>query len=130
MVLRSKENSVGAWLFLVGVILAVVIGISTPSFLSIDTISRFSKQIYAILVLLGIFVGGTIKMEERDSKEFMMAGAILVVVSKFGMESVSGSLIGIGLGDTVVSTFSALLALFVPATIIVAVRTVFGLSRI
>lgn len=130
MVLRSKENSVGAWLFFVGVVLAVVVGFSTPSFLSLDSIVRYSKQIYAILVIIGIAVGAILKMEEKDSKTFMTAGAVLVIVSKFGMESVTGSLIGIGIGDTVISTFSALLALFVPTTIVVAVRTVFGLSRL
>jgi hypothetical protein len=131
MVLKSKENSVGAWSFLVGVILAVIIGVTTTSFIPIESISRYSSQIYGVLVLLGIIVGSSIKVEgNKDAQSFLMAGAILVVVSRFGMESVKGSLIGIGIGDTVVSTFSALLALFVPATIIVAVKTVFGLSRV
>lgn len=130
MVLKSRENSIGAWLFLIGIVMAIIIGISTLSFLSINAISIYSKQIYAILVLMGLTVGSTIKMEEKDSKTFMLAGAILVLVSKFGMESVTGSLIGIGIGDTVVSTFSALLTLFVPATIVVSVRTIFSLSRI
>ncbi|MDA3836272.1 MAG: hypothetical protein PF542_01480 [Nanoarchaeota archaeon] len=130
MVLKSKENSVGAWSFLVGVILAIIIGITTTSFLPITTISRFSSEIYAILVLLGVIVGFTINIEGKESQTFLIAGAVLVIVSKFGMESVSGSLIGIGIGDTVVSTFSALLALFVPATIIVAVKTVFGIARV
>lgn len=130
MVLKSKENSVGAWSFLVGVILAVIIGISTTSFLTITSISQYSKQIYGILVLLGIIIGATIKVENRDTQSFLITSAILVIVSRFGMESVKGSLIGIGIGDTVVSTFSALLALFVPATIIVAVKTVFSLQRL
>jgi len=130
MVLKSKENSLGAWAFLVGVILAVIIGISATSFLSLSTITQYSPQIYAILVILGIIVGWTIQVEGKDSQTFLIAGAILVVVSKFGMESVTGSLIGIGIGDTVVSAFSALLALFVPATIIVSVKTVFSLAKI
>jgi hypothetical protein len=46
------------------------------------------------------------------------------------MESVTGSLIGIGVGDVASTTFGALLALFVPATIIVALKTVFGLANI
>jgi len=66
----------------------------------------------------------------KDSQTFLIAGAILVIVSKFGMESVTGSLIGIGIGDTVSSTFSALLALFVPATIIVALKTVFSIAKV
>ena len=130
MVIKSKENSIGAWAFLIGVVLAVVIGISTSSFLSISSINSYSPQIYAILVLLGLFVGFFIQVSGKDSQTFLITGAILVIVSKFGMESVTGSLIGIGVGDLVSSTFAALLALFVPATIIVALKTVFGIAKI
>jgi len=130
MVIKSKENSFGAWAFLIGVILAVIIGVSTSSFLSISAVQSYSPQIYAILVLLGLFVGFSIKVSGKDAQTFLITGAILVVVSKFGMESVTGSLIGIGIGDTVSSTFAALLALFVPATIIVALKTVFSIAKI
>jgi len=129
MVIKSKENSIGAWAFLIGVILAIVIGISTSSFLSISAITSYSAQIYAILVILGIIVG-FMGVTGKESQTFLIAGAILVVVSKFGMESVTGSLIGIGVGDVVSSTFAALLALFVPATIIVALKTVFSIAKI
>jgi len=130
MVLRSQENSFGAWAFLVGVVLAVLIGISASSLLSINSITKYSAQIYAVLVLIGIIVGFSIKISGKESQTFLIAGAILVIVSSFGKDSVNGSLIGIGIGDTVTSTFSALLALFVPATIIVALKTVFGLAKI
>ena len=131
MVIRSEENSWGAWAFLMGVILAVIIGMSTSSFLSLPNITRYSPQIYAILILLGVFVGISIKVTGgKDSQTFLMTGAILVIVSKFGMESARGSLIGIGVGDTVASTFGALLTLFAPATIIVALKTVFGIAKI
>jgi len=129
MVIKSKENSVGAWAFLIGVVLAVVIGISTSSFLSIGTITSHSAQIYAVLVILGIVVG-FIGVTGKESQTFLIAGASLVVVSKFGMESVTGSLIGIGVGDVAASTFAALLALFVPATIIVALKTVFSIAKV
>ena len=130
MAIKSVENSFGAWAFLIGVILAVIIGLSTSSFLSIESITKYSSQIYAILVLLGLFVGFSIKIAGRDSQTFLITGTILVVVSKFGMESVIGSLIGIGIGDVISSTFAALLALFVPATIIVALKTVFSIARV
>ena len=130
MVLKAKENSVGAWSFLIGVILAVVIGISTTSFLPLDKITQYSSPIYGILVLLGLIIGFSIKVSEKDAQAFLLTGAVIVLVSKFGMESVTGSLIGIGVGDTVASTFSALLTLFVPATIVVAIKRVFSMSRI
>lgn len=130
MVIRARENSFGAWAFLAGVILSIIIGLSTSSFLSISKITAYSPQIYAVLVLLGLIVGFSIKVSGNDSQTFLIAGAILVIVSKFGMDSVRGSLIGIGIGDTVASGFAALLALFVPATIIVALKTVFSMAKI
>ncbi|HKL23608.1 MAG TPA: hypothetical protein VJ895_02550 [Candidatus Nanoarchaeia archaeon] len=130
MVLKSKENSVGAWAFLIGVILAVVIGVSANFFIPIENLTKYSSPIYAILVLLGLFVGYKIDMGGKDTQNFMISGAVLVIVSRFGMESVRGSLIGIGIGDLVTSIFSALLVLFVPATIVVAIKNVFSISKI
>ena len=128
MAVKSREHTIGAWAFLVGVILAVIIGLAT-TILSIPTLVNYSAQIYAILVILGLVVG-FFSVPGKDSQTFLIAGTVLVVVSKFGMESVTGSLIGIGIGDAVSSTFSALLALFVPATIIVALKNVFSISNI
>ena len=66
----------------------------------------------------------------KDSQTFLIAGAILVIVSKFGMDGITGSLIGINVGKVVTQVFGALLALFVPATIIVALKTVFGIAKV
>jgi hypothetical protein len=128
MAIKSKENSLGAWAFLVGVILAILIGLST-SLISIPTLTTYSSSIYAILVILGIIVG-FMNVTSKDSQTFLIAGAILVIVSNMGMTAVQGSLIGIGIGNIVTSTFAALLALFVPATIIVALKTVFGIAKV
>lgn len=129
MVLKSRENELGAWSFLVGVVLAILIGLGT-TLISIPALTRFSAQIYGILVILGLIIGFFNVPTGKDSHTFLIAGAILVVVSKFGMESVTGSLIGIGIGDAVSSVFGALLVLFVPATIIVALKTVFSIAKV
>lgn len=129
MAIIAKENFVGAWAFLIGVIIAIVIGISATLF-SIPILIKYSSAVYAILVILGLVVGFSINTSRQDSQTFLLSGAILVIVSKFGMESIVGSLIGIGIGDLVTSIFAALLVLFVPATIIVALKTVFGISRL
>ncbi len=127
MVIRSKENSLGAWAFLVGVILAIIIGSTT--LISIPAVTKYSAQIYAVLSILGLVVG-FMNVTGKDSQTFLLAGAVLVIVSRFGMDSVTGSLIGIGVGATVSSIFAALLVLFVPATIVVALKTVFGIARV
>lgn len=129
MVLKSRENEIGAWSFLIGVVLALVIGLAT-ALIPLDSITKFSPPIYGILVLLGLIIGFFSIPNGKESQTFMIAGAVLVIVSKFGMESVTGSLIGVGIGNIVTSVFSALLVLFVPATIIVALKTVFSVARV
>lgn len=130
MVLKAKEKSAGAWMFLFGVILALVIGVATSKFLSIDSIIKYSSPIYAVLIMIGLYVGYKIDVSGSSSQSFLITSAILVVVSRFGMESVTGSLIGIGVGDLVRSTFSSLLTLFVPATIVVAIKSLFANARV
>jgi hypothetical protein len=129
MVLKSKENEFGAWAFLIGVILAVLIGVVTV-LIPIPALTNYSAEIYGILVILGIIIGFWNVPTGKDSQTFLISSAILVIVSKFGMESVTGSLIGIGIGDLVSSVFGALLVLFVPATIIVALKSVFSIAKV
>ena len=135
MVMISRENFFSAWVFLTGVILAVMIGLSTSSLLTASIIDisffqKYSRQIYALLVLMGIAVGFSINVPKKEVQTFLLSGTILVIVSKFGMEGVRGSIIGIGVGDIVSSTFGALLALFAPATIIMALKTLFSITKI
>jgi len=130
MVMKSRENYAGAWMVLTGVILAVIIGIGTTFFIPLDKIVQYSSPIYAVLVIIGLVVGMKVNVSGKDSQTFLISSAVLVIVSKFGMESVTGSLIGIGIGDLVSSVFGALLVLFVPATIIVALKTLFSITNV
>jgi len=127
--IKSKENSMGAWAFLIGVIIAVAIGLFTK-LIPIPALTTYSSFIYLILVILGIIVGASTNVSRKDSQTFLITGTVIVIASKFGMESAIGSLIGIGVGDTVSTIFAALLALFVPTTIIVAIKTLFGITNV
>ena len=129
MVIRARENVIGAWAFLIGVILAVIIGLSTTAILPLTFIDKYDTQIYALLVLSGVIVGFA-NVRGADSQRFLLAGTVLVIVSNFGMSSVTGSLIGISVVSTVKAIFGALLAMFVPSTIIVALKTVFDIARV
>ena len=129
MAIVAKENSIGAWAFLIGVVLAIMIGV-TASFFSIPSLRIYSSIIYGILVVLGLTVGFSVKVARKDAQTFLVTGAIIVIVSKYGMDSVLGSLLGIGVGNIMTTTFAALLALFVPATIVVALKTVFSLAKV
>lgn len=128
MVIKSRENSLSAWAFLVGVVLAIIVGLATSLF-SIEAFEVYNAQIYAVLAILGIFIG-VMNVASKDLNTFLLAGAVLVIVARFGMDSLTGPFTGIGLGETVSSVFAALLALFVPATIVVALKAVFSIAKV
>jgi hypothetical protein len=63
--ITSKENSIGAWAFLMAVILAIIIGISI-SLIPIPSVTKYSSFVYLILVILGLVVGASINVTGRD----------------------------------------------------------------
>jgi hypothetical protein len=119
--MKSKENLIGAWAFLIGVILAIAIGL----FPQLGT--RASTIIYGLLVLIGLLVG-ILNVADRDSMTFLMASVALVIVSGLGQYT----LVFISNISPVLSylssILSALLVMFIPSTIIVALKTVFSIT--
>lgn len=122
MPMRSKENLLSAWVFLMGLILAVLVGLLSGS--------RTSSWVLGILALLGLVVGYFVS--EKEARTFLMASVSLVIVSFMGIQGLvlDAAIRGIAIGKIVSSTLSALLVLFVPATIVVAIKLVFSISTI
>lgn len=120
---KSKENLVGAWAFLIGVILAVTIGLFQSQLTVIET------TLYLALVVAGLLVG-ILNVGDKDSITFLLASVSLVVVAGLGKDS----LIFISNLNPILSSLSAvlsaLLVMFVPATIIVVLKTVFSFAKI
>lgn len=129
MVIKARENLLGAWVFLIGVVFSILVGLSATTLLPLKLLTGYGTEIYGILVLLGLIVG-FVSVRSQDSQTFLIAGAVLVIVSKFGMESVKESFIGIGAVSMVTTIFGALLAMFIPAIIVVVLKTVFSISNI
>jgi len=112
---RNKENALGGWAFLIGVILAVVLG------LGLKATETYSSTIIWVLIIVGIIVG-LLNVSSEEATPFLMSGVVLVIVANFGSDALSEVKY---VGDIL----NALLVLFVPATIVVAIRNVFGLAR-
>jgi hypothetical protein len=111
---KGKSNVLGAWAFLIGVVLAVIAGF-------VPTI-ELTQGIWAgVFVALGIIIG-LLNITAQEVKDFMLAGTVLIVVS---------SLSGFAyralpyVGDII----RALVVLFTPATIVVALKVVFTEAR-
>ncbi len=122
MAIRARENDVGAWAFLAGIILAILVGVFAAN--------NINPYIVWILMGLGIVVGYFVA--EKDVQTFLFASVSLVIVSYFGISGfvLNAALTGANVGKVVSSVLGTLLILFVPATIIVALKTVFSISRI
>ena len=125
MPIRARENVVAAWVFLAGVILAVLVGAMTAIMSSVS----INPFILGILALLGLVVGFFVA--EKDVQTFLLASVSLVLVSFAGIQGLvlSAAIMGIDIGKLMSSILGALLFLFVPATIIVALKTVFSISK-
>ena len=121
--MQSKEKLIEAWAFLIGVVLAVIIGIFN-SYLE----AKASTLIYSVLVVLGLVVG-LLNVTNKDSMSFLFASLSLVIVSGLGQSTLSF----ISELSPVLAYLSAILAalmvMFVPATIVVALKTVFAISN-
>jgi hypothetical protein len=120
---KSRENLLGAFAFLVGVIFAIVIGIIQKT-----TLTSTSSVPYAFLMILGIIVG-FLNTGDRDSITFLIASLSLVIVSGFGQSALI-YVSTIPILSSLNSILAALLVMFVPATIIVALKTVFSITKI
>lgn len=121
MPIKSRENLISAYAFLIGVILAVLVGIFAGS--------RTNPLILGILALLGLVVGYFVS--EKDVQTFLYASVSLVIVSFAGTQGLvlNAAISGVNIGKIIPSVLGTLLVMFVPATIIVALKTVFSLAK-
>ena len=127
MVIKSRENSVGAWAFLIGIILAVLTGIFTRG--------STNPIILLMIIIIGLIVGYFVS--EKEAQTFLFASVAALLASFAGIQgfaanfSLTGiSVSGVGIGNIITSTLNALLFFFVPATIMVALKTVFSIAKV
>ncbi len=108
---KKSGNLLGGWAFLIGVVLAVVLAL----------MGTLTQTLTTVLIVIGLVVG-LLNVKSEETTPFLLSGAVLVIVSSLGQGVVSN----IGVFDRVLN---ALLIIFVPATIIVALKHVFSLAR-
>ena len=118
---KSKENLIGAWAFLIGVILAVIIGFFQKY------LSTINNSLYALLVILGLIVG-LLNVADKDVMTFLLASLSLVIVSGLGQYTLA-FIAQIPVLSSLSAVLSALLVMFVPATVIVALKAVFAIAK-
>ncbi len=123
MAIRSRDNVVGAWAFLIGIVLALLGGVLSALF------GNWNPFVLGLLMLIGLVVG-FIGVTPNDLQKFLMASVSLVLVSYAGSAGVRNiEFLEWQIGNVVSSTLAGLLVLLVPATVVVAIRSLFSVSQ-
>ncbi len=118
---RSGENSlqsIGSWAFLLGVVVAIIAGALLPDKSTTPTVTSF-------LVLLGTVVG-LLNVTTKETNSFLVASVSLVLVTALGGSVVSGV---VSIGQYLGSMLDSILVFVVPATIVVALKSIFALAE-
>jgi len=110
----NRGNRLGSWAFLVGLVIAVLLGLFSIG-------GQLGSGLLVTLVIIGLIVG-LLNVADKEVTPFLLSGVVLIIASAFGADVLSSV-------PYLSSTFNALLALFVPATIVVAIKNVFQLAR-
>ncbi len=109
--MAKKSVSIGSWAFIIGVLIAVLFGL----------LGSLNSTVIFILVVLGLLVG-LLNITAKETNSFLLAAVSLVIVSAFG-KNVLGAISVLG------RILDAMIVLVVPATVIVALKAVYGLAK-
>ena len=108
---------IGSWVFIVGVVLAILFPIFT----------ELSPWLTSLLIVLGLVVG-FLNITTKETQPFLLAALALVIVS--GFSSTSDVITQVAqIGPVLGRVFTGILLLVVPATIVVALRSIYSLAR-
>ena len=117
---KSADGSlqaVGSWSFLLGVIVAILAGALMPN--------QSSATVISFLVFLGTIVG-LLNVTTRETNSFLMASVSLVLVTALGGSVLSGV---VNVGAFLGTILDSILVFVVPATIVVALKSIFSLAE-
>ena len=113
----GRSALVGSWSFLIGVVLAVLLGLGLGG--------AYAGTLIWVIFLLGIVVG-LLNITHDEANAFLVSGTVLVLVSYLGATAVESVSIA---SYSMAALLKGILTLFVPATIVVALKSVFQLAR-
>ncbi|MBI2136938.1 hypothetical protein HYU12_00280 [Candidatus Woesearchaeota archaeon] len=114
---KNQLSMVGSISFLFGAAIAIILGIINLGYMT--------KTFTSLLILLGIAVG-LLNITKKETSQFLIATVSLVIVSAFG-----GAVLGrvAEIGPYLEGILTSILTFVIPATIVVALKTVYGLEE-
>ena len=109
--MAKGKGGLGGWAFIIGVIIAVLIGL----------FGTLNSLWLGIIVVLGLLVG-FLNVNSAESTDYLLAAVALVIVAAFGRDVMSSIPLLSGV-------LEAIMALVVPATVIVSLKAIYSLAR-
>ena len=116
------EKQIGNCSFIVGVVIAVVLGLAAPA------LGGAAAWLWSLMVVLGLVVG-FLNVSGKETKEFLLVTVALVVVAFAGSAQVTSWEAVQFIGPYLKGIFDSILAFVVPASVVVALKDVWGLAR-
>ena len=115
------DKRVGNYSFIIGVIIAIVLGVSIP-------VGTATPWLASLLVVLGLIVG-FLNVTGKETREFLLVAVVLIIAASMG--GASASLGGVQyVGQYLSGIFAQVLAFVVPATVVVALKDIWGLGQV
>ena len=116
------EQKIGHYSFIIGVIIAVVLGLASSALGP-----QATAWLASLLVVLGLIVG-FLNVSGKETKEFMMVATVLIIAAFAG--GASNTLGGVQIiGPYLAGIFDNVLAFVIPAVVIVGLKDVWNLGQ-
>ena len=115
------DKKVGQYSFIIGVILAVILGLALPIG------DQLTAILTSLLVVLGLIVG-FLNVTGKETREYLIVAIVLVLAAYAG--SADGALAGVmWIGPYLAGIFKAIMAFIIPATVVVGLKDIIALSQ-
>jgi len=112
---RNGVEKVGAWAFIIGVILAIIAGLFFGT----------NAVVTSVLILLGIIVG-FLNITDKETSAYLLAAVSLVIVTSFGGSVLAHVAV---IGVYLQSVLGAIMTFVIPAVIIVALKAIYSIAN-
>lgn len=116
------EKQIGNYSFIIGVIIAVVLGLAAPQ------LGTTTDWLWSLLVVLGLVVG-FLNVSGKDTKEFLWVTVALVVVAFAGGAQIDKWQNVQFIGAYLSGIFNSILAFVIPASVVAALKEVWELAK-
>ena len=116
------EKQIGDYSFIIGVIIAVVLGLATSQ------LGAAAAWLWSLLVVLGLVVG-FLNVGGKETKEFLWVAVALVIVAYAGSAQIKDWSNVQYIGQYLSGIFNSILAFVVPASVVVTLKEVWVLAK-